>query len=339
MNDTSGLPAAGTVAPPSWSATAPGKAILFGEHAVVYGRPAIAVPVTRLQATASIVAAEAGSGVWLATPDLPGPAGSESGQPYPMRQAPDDDPLRVAVYLALASFWVLPEPAAGREPDIRVTVTSSIPVARGLGSGAAVATAVVRAIACFCGKDPPTDQVSRLVFEVDRLHHGTPSGIDNAVIAFEQPIYFVRGVEITRLAVGRPFELVIADTGVASSTRRVVGYVRQRWQESPQRHEQLFDRIGEIARRARSAIQRGDVGTTGRLMDENHEQLKNLGVSSPELDRLVGAAQAAGALGAKLSGAGWGGNMVALVEPDTAGRVAGALRESGATQVIVTEVS
>jgi mevalonate kinase len=314
--------------------------ILFGEHAVVYGRPAIAVPVTNLQATASVTAIEPGSGVWLATPDLAAPIRGQGAQPYPMQRAPDDDPLRAAVTLALASFYTQPERgAAGRAPDILVSVTSSIPVARGLGSGAAVATAVVRAVARFCGKDPSSGQVSRLVFEVEKLHHGTPSGIDNRVIACRQPIYFVRDVETTRLPVGRPFQLVIADTGVVSSTRRVVDHVRQCRQADPQRYEQLFDRIGEIARRARSALEQGDLLAMGQLLDENHVLLVSLGVSSPELDRLVTAARAAGAMGAKLSGAGWGGNMLALVQPDQAARVAGALREAGAIQAMVTEVS
>jgi len=315
-------------------ATAPGKAILFGEHAVVYGRPAIAVPVTDVQARAMLTASESGTGVWLAAADLPGPDGSPGGHCYRLRDAPAEDPLRAIVELALAAFA-----DASSKPDLLITVASSVPIARGLGSGAAVATAVARSIARYFDKAPRPEEISRLVYEVEKLHHGTPSGIDNTVIAYEQPVYFVRGEGMKRLAVGAAFNLVIADTGVVSSTRAVVGDVRRRWQADPERTEGLFDEIGAIVRLAKAAIERGDRRAVGRLMDENHELLVTLGVSSPELDRLVAAARAAGAWGAKLSGAGWGGNMLALVEPDHALAVANALRQAGATSTILSRVS
>lgn len=325
--------------------TAPGKVILFGEHAVVYGRPAIAVPVTDVQATARITAGEPGSGVHIMATDLPAPDGSSpGGYYYRLVDAASDDPLRVSVELALEAFLQSRPPAGGvaspeAGPDVLVTVSSTIPIARGLGSGAAVATAVIRAIARFLGRTPSSDQISALVYEVEKLHHGTPSGIDNTVVTYEQPVYFVRGEGMERLPVGTPLSLVIADTGVFSSTREVVGDVRRRWQIESKRYEGLFDEIGAVAQLARSAIERGDPKAIGRLMDENHELLLTLGVSSPELDTLVEAARAAGALGAKMSGAGWGGNVVALVEPDDPPAVASVLREVGATQIIFSKVS
>jgi mevalonate kinase len=138
--------------------------------------------------------------------------------------------------------------------------------------------------------------------------------------------------------VGEPFLLVIADTGIESSTRDVVGDLRQRYQADPAHHEPLFDRVGEIAVAARAGIEQGQAELLGRLMDENHALLQDLGVSCPELDRLVVAARDGGALGAKMSGAGWGGNMIALVTEATQGRVDMLLRLAGATQVMVTEV-
>jgi mevalonate kinase len=330
-------------------ATAPGKAIIFGEHAVVYGRPAIAVPVTDVQATAEIIAGEPGSGLWLVAADLPAPDGAPGGHRYRLRDAPADDPLRAIVDLALdaflrnSAFTGYAEPAdAGNhsiEPNLLITVTSTIPIARGLGSGAAVATAMARAIARYFGGSPQPGEISRLVYEVEKLHHGTPSGIDNTVISYEQPVFFVRGEGIVRLSVGAVLSLVIADTGVASSTREVVGDLRRRWQAQPEYYEGLFDEIGDIARLAKTAIERGDPRAVGHLMNENHELLKALGVSSLELDTLVEAARAAGALGAKMSGAGWGGNMLALVEPHRAPAVADALREAGATKTIFSQIS
>ncbi len=177
-----------TQAAPSFVATAPGKAILFGEHAVVYGRPAIAVPVTDVQARATLTPGESGAGVSLVAADLPATDGSPGGRRYRLHDAPADDPLRMIVELALDAF-AGPIP----EPDLVVTITSTVPIARGLGSGAAVATAVARALAGYLGYSPQAAEISQLVYEVEKLHHGTPSGIDNTVIAYEQPVFFVRG--------------------------------------------------------------------------------------------------------------------------------------------------
>src|SRR5512136_2163331 len=140
---------ASTQAAPLFIATAPGKAILFGEHAVVYGRPAIAVPVTDVQARATLSPGMPGAGVSLLAADLPAGDGSPGGRRYRLRDAPADDPLRVVVDLALDAFGG-PIP----EPDVLVTVTSTVPFARGLGSGAAVATAIARALAGYLGHAP-----------------------------------------------------------------------------------------------------------------------------------------------------------------------------------------
>jgi mevalonate kinase len=317
-------------------ATVPGKVILFGEHAVVYGRPAIAVPVTDVTAQAAVSPGEPGSGVWIFAADLPGPDGSPGGHRYRLRDAPADDPLRASAELAVDAFR---QGGPTGEPDLLISITSTIPLARGLGSGAAVATAMIRAVAYYFGQDPQPGQISHLVYEVEKLHHGTPSGIDNTVVAYKQPVFFVRGQGMTRLSLGVPLNLIIADTGVVSSTRQVVGDVRRRWGAETERYEGLFDEIGAIARLAKSAIERGDAEAVGRLMDENHELLMTLGVSSPELDTLVKAARAAGALGAKMSGAGWGGNMLALVEPDLAPAIASALNNAGAVSTIFSQVS
>ena len=100
----------------------------------------------------------------------------------------------------------------------------------------------------------------------------------------------------------------------------------------------MFDEIGTLAHMGREAIEAGDIGAIGRLMNANQKLLSLLGVSSPELDGLVEAARQGGALGAKLSGGGRGGNMIAVVTPETAGRVSMMLRMAGAKNAIVTEV-
>jgi mevalonate kinase len=302
---------------------APGKVILFGEHAVVYGRPALAVPVTDVQATATVETAAAGSGpvIWAADLD----------EEVALQTAAADNPLAAAARLALARLR-LPE------PDWRMTVHSTVPLASGLGSGAAVSTAIVRALAAAAGEEWDAATVSELAYEIEKLHHGTPSGIDNTVIAYEQPVYFRRDEPPAPFAIGRSFRLAIADSGMRSPTKITVGDVRRAWQTDPGRYEASFDRVAQLVEAARSAIADGRPESLGALMDTNHELLVEIGVSCPELDALVAAARGAGAMGAKLSGGGRGGNLIALVTPETAADVSAALLGAGAVNVILTTV-
>ncbi len=308
--------------PQGASASAPGKVILFGEHAVVYGRPAIAVPVSQVQAQATVSPQDS---------DLTIEA-LELGRTFTLGDAPESDPLAAAVQITLAHLGA-PPPAA------KLTVHSTIPIASGLGSGAAVTVAIVRALSGFLGVTLETPIVSRLAFEIEKIHHGTPSGIDNSVVAFCRPVYFVRSQPIETVSIPTPFRLLIADTGVASPTRETVGDVRLAWQANPQPHEALFDQIGQLADSARQAIERGKTKELGALMNENHLLLARLGVSSPLLERLIGVALTAGARGAKLSGGGRGGNLIAIAPPDVEKNVIEALISAGAVRVIATTVS
>jgi mevalonate kinase len=307
-------------------AAAPGKIILFGEHAVVYGRPAIAAPVQQKQATA-VVEESAGDEVRLLAPDLM--------VAYNLSDAPEDDPLTTAVRLVQQTLRL------DRFPPMTITVQSGIPIASGLGSGAAIAAALIRALLIHLG-DPAEATpalVSRLTYEVEKLHHGTPSGIDNSVVAYERPIYFVRRQPenlIAPLRVGRPFRLIIADTGIASPTWIAVSDVRRQWEAHQAQFERLFDDCGAIAEEAGHCIEQGEIARLGALMNDNHRLLQEMTVSSPELDNLVEAAREAGALGSKLSGAGRGGNMIALVEEGGGAAVTQALYTAGASQVIET---
>jgi len=314
--------------------TAPGKVILFGEHAVVYSRPAIAVPVTDVQAKATIRSAAKDAGFRIVALDL--------NEEKLLTQIETDnrenpDPLTAIVRTTLQH---LGQTAVS---DAVLEITSTIPLGRGLGSGAAVSTAIVRALSDFLNQPLPTPAVSALVYEVEKLYHGTPSGIDNTVVSFGQPVFFVKrdpNPIIRRMRVANPFTLVIGDTGQVSPTHKAVGGLRERWQTDSERYEGYFDEIAAIVDQARMAIETGALPMTslGKLMDENQELLQTVGVSSPELEQLITAARGAGALGAKLSGAGLGGNMIALVSPNSAPGVAQALREAGATGVIVTTV-
>jgi mevalonate kinase len=307
-------------------ASASGKIILFGEHAVVYGRPAIAIPVAQVRATATVEPAPAGSGLVLELPDV--------GERFQLAGLSATQPLMHVASLAASQLGLVPL------PDWTITLRSTIPVASGLGSGAAAATAIVRAMAAAAGRPLAPAEASALVFESETLFHGTPSGIDNTVIAYEQPVWFVRGQAPEPFRIARPFTLVIGDTGIASPTRLAVGDVRAGWQAEPARFEGIFDRVAEIAHAGRAAIEGGEVPALGPLMDANHRLLQDMGVSSPELDTLCQAARAAGALGAKLSGGGRGGNMIALAPAaQEAQAIARALEEAGTARTMVTELA
>jgi mevalonate kinase len=333
------------------TASAPAKLILCGEHAVVYGRPAIALPLVGIRARAEIAPGQPGSGISILARDLR----------RRWRVADDPShPLSELIASMLAHYA-----APGRLPDLRITIKSSIPIASGMGSGAAVATALVRALAGYFGRDLPPEAISALVYASEQRFHGTPSGIDNSVIAYEQPIWFQRTKDETRktkeesldssfvlrpssgvpvapliepITIAAPFALLIGDTGKRSATRAPVGEVRQRWQADPARYEALFDQVGALVTNARSLLAQGDLVSLGTLLNQNHSLLQQIGVSSPELDALVAAAQQADALGAKLSGAGWGGIMLALVASEQQKAVAHALKAAGAKRVIATTV-
>lgn len=323
---------------------------MFGEHAVVYGRPAIAVPLHALQVTASLQPAAQGERgqLWVEAPDVGfagwvplRPAGETAMQPShggtrrPERSDPPSaavDGLALAVQLGLQHFQAAPAEA------LHLRVASAIPVAAGMGSSAALSVAILRAVAEHLDRPLPPQRASDLAYQVERYYHGTPSGIDNAVVAHGVPIYFQLGEDPEPLAAGAPFALVLADSGGASPTRQMVQGVRNRWEADRASYEGHFDAIGELVERAGAAIKSGEVAALGPLMDENQRVLERLGVSTTELETLIGAARAAGAQGAKLSGAGGGGLVLALVEPETAESVEQALRRAGAAATFINVV-
>ena len=293
---------------------------------MVYSQPAIAVPVLQVRAKAILTANPRGrpGSVFIQAPGI----GLESD----LEALPDRHPLAAAIRATITALNLQ------RIPACNIRITSTIPVAAGLGSGAAVSVALVRGLSGFLGQPLEDETVSEIAYEVEKIHHGTPSGIDNTVITTAMPVFFVREQPIARLRVPQPFTIVIGDTGVRSPTAIAVADVRQSWEASPAEYERIFQRIGEIARSAREAIEDGKPDEMGALMATNHAHLQELGVSSPHLDSLVIAAQDAGALGAKLSGGGRGGNMIALSPPGIEEKIAQALIKAGATRTMITEV-
>ena len=315
------------------TASAPGKVILCGEHAVVYGQPAIALPLPDVRAQATVEVAPPNAGITLNLADL--------GESVILREA-QDHPLATLIRLTIAELKVT------QPLDLSITLHSAIPIASGMGSGAALGAALVKALSAQLGRPLDPGTISRLVYESERFYHGTPSGIDNTVVSYEQAIWFVRGQEqqgtrtpptIEALPIGAPFSLVIGDTGVHAPTHITVGGVRQRWQQERRRFDTLFSEIGQSVAAIRQQLAAGDLLALGAALNRNQELLREIGVSSPELERLITAAQTAGALGAKLSGGGGGGIMLALVGVHQQESVAQALLAAGATRVTQTVVT
>lgn len=320
-------------------ASAPGKIILFGEHAVVYNRPALAVPVTQVHADVEVLDSPR-TGIFIHAPGIDLHA--------ELTSLPSDHPIGSVILKVIQRLDISPL------PNLEVNISSTIPVASGLGSGAAVSVALIRSLSLALSKiegsflpsrtsgqrfHPISDnEVNSFAFEIEKLHHGTPSGIDNTVITYNKPVYFIKGQPVEIFTVGKPFTIVIGDTGISALTKESVNDVRLLWLRDTDKFDGLFNEIAQIALIARRSIESGKPELLGKLMDHNHSLLQELTVSSPELDQLVIAAREAGALGAKLSGGGRGGNMIALAEQAKAESVAGALISAGAKRTIITEI-
>ena len=306
---------------------APGKIILFGEHAVVFGRPAIALPVTKVNATARIF------------PDLEGQPGririkaEDIGLDATLGDLEDHHPLAKVIQITLDAI----DPR--QIPAFTLQINSNIPVAAGMGSSAAVSGAIIRALSSFLGKPLSPAAISELAYEIEKVHHGTPSGIDNNVIAHQKPVYFIRNEPIRFLEIEQPTHWVIADSGEKTPTRETVSAVRALHAAEPQRYDAFFDQIGVLTQKAKNALKTGNLSILGGLMDENQRLLEQIDVSSPRLEALVQAARAGGAVGAKLSGGGRGGNIIALAEPEKVGDVEKALVEAGAERILITKLS
>ncbi len=305
------------------SSRAPGKIILFGEHAVVYQYPAIAVPVTQVY-TEVTIEENIEEGIFLYAPAI--------------SIATQYDLLPAENHLVAAINEVKSFSGMSQLPAMKISITSTIPVASGLGSGAAVSVALMRSLFSYLGKEVSDQEISNMAFQVEKIHHGTPSGIDNTVIAFERSVFFIKGQPIEFADIIEPFTIIIADSGIKSPTINTVMDVRKRWQENPVPYNAIFSDIGAIVQDARESLRTGNLENLGILMNTNHSLLQRLDVSCEALDCLVGAALDSGAMGAKLSGGGRGGNMIAIAQPENADRVSASLYRAGAKNTVITTI-
>lgn len=271
------------------SASACAKSILFGEHAVVYGEPAIAVPLAGLRTYAAYTPGIVG----IFSDVLPGK--DLSNEPA------------VGELLRLFSETIgISEPLTGT-----LRIRSDIPMAAGLGSGAALSCAILRCLASLHNLRMSPEELNRLVYACEKIYHGNPSGVDNTVICYEQPLFFIRGEQqhLLDFDLG-DLPLLVIDSGIRSRTVDVVSDVRAHYDTlSP-----VIREIGELVRSAEAVLRSGDPALIGQLMNKNQDLLRALTVSCRELDELTALALREGAYGAKLTGAGRGGNFIVMAK-------------------------
>jgi hydroxymethylglutaryl-CoA reductase len=299
-----------------------GKIILLGEHAVVYGRPAIALPIP-LAVEAAV--RKEGDGINVLIPRW----GIEQ------KVRPSAPGFAGIIATLMSQIGLANE-------NMTIEVFPHIPRAMGLGGSSALAVAILRAADEAYGLQLSDGRINELAFECEKTAHGTPSGIDNTVATYGAPLLYQRQQDeaqqqarFTNVTLGQPLEMVIGVTGKESLTADTVARVRASWQQYPDRYESLFDQIGQLTTIGHDALQEGRLEELGELMNLCHGYLNALQLSTPELEELVHIARRHGAIGAKLTGGGGGGSMIALC-PDATNAVQKAFEAAGYKAIPIT---
>ncbi|MGX7244186.1 mevalonate kinase [Enterococcus quebecensis] len=292
---------------------ATGKIILMGEHSVVYGEPAIAFPFKETYISTKVEPET------VMTLDCHYYSGDFSNIPQQLKSVKE---VITQTLIALHK----------ETTTLKITITSTIPAERGMGSSAAAAVSIVRGLFDYFDVPCPPEALLPLVTRAEKIAHGNPSGIDTAATSGNKPLFFIKGhpLETFPMNVSNAY-LIVADTGIKGQTRAAVSDVAHLFEENKQKISKHITELGRLTRVAKQAILADDAHTLGNAMNQAQEQLQALTVSNHRLDELVKTARENGALGAKLTGGGRGGCMIALTDSNEhARKIATALEKSGA---------
>ncbi len=218
------------------------------------------------------------------------------------------------------------------DSGISVNVECDIPVAAGLGSSASTTVAIISAVAESQGVKLDRREIFKIAFIPENFLHGKPSGVDQAACIYGGMIQFTRPASVTPVQVKTNPMILVCDTGIHHATKTLVGAVVEKSERERADFQEHLEEVGEISSRVVKALRRGDNGELGALMYRNHELLREIGVSHAKLDHLVMTAKKAGALGAKLTGAGGGGCVIVLCQSAKArDKISRIVRKEGAT--------
>lgn len=314
-------------------ASAPGKMILFGEHSVVYRGPAVVLAIDR---RATVYARKRDDHKIFIDADNLGFSGYFEGDEYTAVRGKawrgrNLQALNVSARKTMEHLDV--------EGGVNLKVRSMIPIAVGLGSSAAICVATVAAVERLYDGGLKTEEISKVAFEGETIIHGQPSGVDNNVSSFGGVMSYDREEGIKRHELSSTLPFIIGNTRKKRSTKKMVEGVAALKERNPTLMDRVIDNMGDISRNGLDALMKNDSWRIGDLMNVNHGLLSGIGVSTMKLEILIHTARQNGALGAKLTGAGGGGCMIALAEEPDIPNIERAIRrrKSDSYRVALTE--
>ncbi|MCK5038332.1 MAG: mevalonate kinase [Thermoplasmata archaeon] len=278
-----------------------GKAILFGEHFVVYGNASIASGISKKTEVILVEGTEPGFKIIDKRPAAEG---------YIEKYA---EAQRESVELMNKAVWHLDFD----KTPVEVTIAGDLYCASGVGASAASCVAMARAVSEHFDLNLSEEEINKCGLEGDKAYAGTPSGIDNTCSTYGGLIFFRKNLDggenqMDQLTLGKPLNILLVSTGITTKTKLAVDGVRERKEQDPEEYEIVFEEAEKVVIQAKDALAEGNLIKVGQLMDENHELLQEIRVSHPELDHLVDLTRDNDALGAKMTGGGMGGYMIAL---------------------------